>query len=286
VSALTLNRSKPHGQITRGKTAPNRLRQTDSFLAVAYPDLVRNAAGLYIDLGYGAYPITTLETYQRLRRLNPNLSVVGVEIDPVRVAEAEAFAQPSLTFRFGGFNLPLLANEQVSFIRAFNVLRQYSEAEVADALLSLNSRLMEGGLLLEGTCNPTGQLLTFNLYRKQLGELKQIAFVLAPRLSSLTPEFLPRDFQAVLPKTYIHHAEPGGAIDQFFGAWHKAWQYARGRAKDVRQIFSGAALRLADHYGYELDRRQLMLKRAFLVLGPRWPLRKAMNAQGEGLAIS
>jgi hypothetical protein len=260
------------GQITRGKTAPHRLRQSDTFLAVAYPTLVRNAQGLYIDLGYGAYPVTTLETFQRLRRLNPSLSILGVEIDPARVAEAQPFSQPGLAFRFGGFNLPLLPGEQVSFIRAFNVLRQYSESQVSEALDSLNNSLVEGGLLLEGTCNPNGRLLTFNLYRKQAGNLARIAFVLAPRLSTLTPDFIPRDFQAVLPKNFIHHAEPGGAIDRFFGAWHNAWQYARGRALDIRQIFSAAALRLADHYGYELDRRKMLLKRSFLVLGPNWPL--------------
>lgn len=270
--ALPATRAKPHGQITRGKTAPNRLRQTDTFLAVAYPGLVKQATGLYIDLGYGAYPVTTVETHQRLRRLSPSLEIVGVEIDPARVAEAEPFSQPGLSFRFGGFNLPLRAGEQVSFIRAFNVLRQYNEAEVAVALDNLNRSLVEGGLLIEGTCNPTGRLLTFNLYRKQAGQLSRIAFVLAPRLSALTPDFAPREFQAVLPKNFIHHAEPGGAIDRFFGAWHNAWQYARRQANEIRNIFSSAALRLADHHGYELDRRQLLLKRAFLVLGPSWPM--------------
>jgi len=266
-------RSKPHGQITRGKTAPNRLRQTDIFLAVAYPHLVRAADGLYIDLGYGAYPITTVETLQRLRRLNPLLQVMGVEIDPQRVAEAEPYSQPGLSFRFGGFNLPLESGERVSFIRAFNVLRQYAEAEVTDALDSLNAYLAESGLLIEGTCDPPGRLLTFNLFQKRNGQLERIAFVLAPRLSALTLDFDPRDFQAVLPKNFIHHAEPGGAIDEFFEAWYRAWQSARGRATDVRQIFSATALRLADHYGYGLDRRQLLLKRTFLMLAAKWPER-------------
>ncbi len=252
--------------MTRGKTAPNRLRQTDIFLAVAYPNLVRHAKGLYVDLGYGAYPITTVETLQRLRRLNPRLKVLGVEIDPERVKEAEPFAQPGLAFRHGGFNLPLAAGERVSFIRAFNVLRQYQESAVAEALEALNTCLAEEGLLIEGTCDPPGRLLAFNLYQKQAGALARLAFVLAPRFSNLSPNFAPREFQAVLPKNFIHHAEPGGEIDAFFGAWHKAWQYARGRGADSRQVFATAALRLADTYGYDLDRRQTLLKRAFLVL--------------------
>ena len=53
-------RSRPLGQPTRGKTAPNRLRRTDVFLAVAYPELVRHMAGLYVDLGYGFFPITSV----------------------------------------------------------------------------------------------------------------------------------------------------------------------------------------------------------------------------------
>ncbi len=97
-------RPKPLGQPTRGKTAPNRLRKTDTFLGVAFPELVRCMTGLYVDLGYGAYPVTSVETLHRLRRLNPSLRVLGVEIDPQRVAEAQPFAEPGLEFRFGGFN--------------------------------------------------------------------------------------------------------------------------------------------------------------------------------------
>ena len=60
-SPARTRKSKPLGQPTRGKTAPNRLRKTDTFLAVAYPDFVRRMTGLYVDLGYGAYPIISLE---------------------------------------------------------------------------------------------------------------------------------------------------------------------------------------------------------------------------------
>src|SRR6267143_3903151 len=115
-------RPRPLGQPTRGKTGPNRLRKTDTFLAVAYPEFVRQMRGLYVDLGYGFYPVTSLETLQRLRRLNPKLQVLGVEIDPQRVADAQPFAESGLSFRLGGFNLPLLPGEGASVIRAFNVL--------------------------------------------------------------------------------------------------------------------------------------------------------------------
>jgi hypothetical protein len=259
---------RPLGQPTRGKTAPNRLRKTDTFLAVAFPEFVRHMPGLYIDLGYGFFPITSVETLHRLRRLNPALRVVGVEIEPQRVAAAEPFAEPGLEFRHGGFNLPLLPGEKVSVIRAFNVLRQYDESAVEAALTALAQPLTPAGLILEGTSDPLGRLLTFNLYQMQPGGLGRTALVLAP---SLSLAFQPRSFQAVLPKNFIHHAEPGGPIDRFFAAWQAAWQHARGLSSDPRKVFAQAALRLSDHYGYSLDRRPALLRRGFLVLAPGWP---------------
>jgi hypothetical protein len=264
-------RPRPLGQPTRGKTAPNRLRKTDTFLAVAYPELVRHMAGLYVDLGYGFYPVTSVETRHRLQRLNPTLQVLGVEIDPQRVADAQAFSEPGLSFRLGGFNLPLLAGEQVSVIRAFNVLRQYDEAAVAEALAALAASLLPGGLIIEGTSDPLGRLLCFNLFEKRAAGLVRLGLVLAP---ALRQDFQPRQFQAVLPKNFIHHAQPGGTIDSFFADWHSAWQWARGQAAQPRRVFALAAARLADRYGYRLDKRPALLRRGFLWLGPDWPARQ------------
>jgi hypothetical protein len=256
------------GQPTRGKTAPNRLRQTDTFLAVAFPGFLGRLPGVYVDLGYGAYPVTSRETLHRLRPLHPALRVLGVEIDPTRVAEAQPFAEPGLEFRLGGFNLPLQPGERAGLIRAFNVLRQYDEAAVAEALAALARHLAEGGLLIEGTCDPTGQLLAFNLYQKQSAELARAGLVLAPRPRR---DFRPRQLQAVLPKNFIHHAQPGGPIDRFFGAWHACWQGARARGRDARQVFTHSAHCLAERHGYRLDRRPALLRRGFLWLGPEWP---------------
>jgi len=266
---------RPLGLPTRGKTAPNRLRKTDTFLALAYPEFIRHLAGLYVDLGYGFFPVTSVETLRRLRRLNPRLQVLGVEIDPQRVADAQPFAEPGLSFRLGGFNLPLRAGEQVSIIRAFNVLRQYDEAAVADALAALAAPLTPGGLIIEGTSDPLGRLLSFNLFERQPKGLAHIGLVLAPALRA---GFQPRQFQAVLPKNFIHHAEPGGAIDRFFADWHAAWQHARSQAAEPRQVFALAAARLAGHYRYHLDQRPALLRRGFLWLGPEWPAREITSA--------
>lgn len=82
---------------------------------------------LFVDLGYGFDPRTTLESASRLRKSNPNLKILGAEIDKERVEAALPFADEKTFFRLGGFNLPLQSGEHVRLIRAFNVLRQYEE---------------------------------------------------------------------------------------------------------------------------------------------------------------
>ena len=166
----------PQGQPTRGKTARNRLRRVDNFVIQYDPTLLRREDGLFkgaffVDLGYGAEPFTTLESAERFRRLNPHLPVLGVEIDPSRVAAALPYADDLTHFRLGGFNLPLCQRadgsmETVRLIRAFNVLRQYDESEVPAAWSMLAHSLLPGGLLVEGTSEPFGRLWVANLLRK------------------------------------------------------------------------------------------------------------------------
>lgn len=94
---------KPVGQITRGKTASNRLRRVDNFILLYEPSLLTRTDGLFadsffIDLGYGADPRTTLESAARFRRVNPNLPILGVEIDKERVDAACPMQTESLIF--------------------------------------------------------------------------------------------------------------------------------------------------------------------------------------------
>ena len=90
-------RYRPQGQMTRGKTARNRLRRSDIFMLLTEGPLIRmqdepGKPSFYVDLGYGFEPFTTLETAERLRVQNPLLPVLGVEIDPERVKTAESYA--------------------------------------------------------------------------------------------------------------------------------------------------------------------------------------------------
>lgn len=261
---FTPHSKKPLGLPTRGKTAPNRLRPTDTYLALCYPDFIRSLPGIYVDLGFGQSPSTTVETAGRLRHLNPGLRLVGVEIDPERVASAQPRSGPGLDFRLGGFNLPLGEAEPVAVIRAMNVLRQYPESEYAASIAVLARSLTEDGLLLEGTSDPPGRLMAFNLYRRE-GEILTLDGLIF--FARLRHPFEPRSLQAVLPKNYIHHARPGSGLDALFGDWEKCWQRARGRGGEDRRLqFSLAARLLLSDCGYSIDTRSTLLRRGFLRL--------------------
>lgn len=163
------------GLPTRGKTASNRLRRVDNFILLYEPALLaRTSAGdpfrhaFFVDLGYGFDARTTLESAARFRRVNPNLPILGVEIDKERVESALPYADSITHFRLGGFNLPLLPGETVRLIRAFNVLRQYEEKNFVPAYETLARYVLPGGLMIEGTSNPFGSLWAANLARNIL----------------------------------------------------------------------------------------------------------------------
>src|ERR1044072_1837525 len=163
---------KPEGQPTRGKTAANRLRRVDNFILLYEPSLLTQTDGLFadslfVDLGYGFDARTTLESAARFRRVNPELKILGVEIEEERVETALPFADEKTFFRLGGFNLPLKDGEHVRLIRAFNVLRQYEEKDFTPAYERLAEYVLPGGLMIEGTSNPFGSIWSANLARKE-----------------------------------------------------------------------------------------------------------------------
>jgi hypothetical protein len=268
---------KPVGQATRGKTAHNRLRRVDSFLLAYDPALLRRTDGAYrkawvVDLGFGDEPITTLETARRLRQHNPGLHVLGVEIDPERVASAQAFADEHTRFRLGGFNLPLQSwpdgsPETVRLIRAFNVLRQYEESAVAEAHQHLTQALLPGGLLIEGTSDPYGSIWVANLIRKPAAPpaeaySKMEALVFS---TNFRTGFDPVQFQAVLPKNAIHRVVPGEPIHSFFQAWTAAAQATSPfRVWGPRQWFVASARNLAGH-GFRVNLRRKWLRKGWMV---------------------
>jgi hypothetical protein len=207
------------GVVTRGTTNPNRLRRMDRWIAASHGlELRRTSAPVAVDLGYGAAPWTAVELLARLRRVRPDARVVGVEIDPARVAAARPYEREGLTFVHGGFEIPPPAGRP-TLIRAANVLRQYGEAEVAAVWERLRARLAPGGLLVEGTCDEIGRRHVW----VALGREGPRTVTFATRLGSLER---PSDLAERLPKVLIHRNVPGEPVHAFLTAFDRAWARA------------------------------------------------------------
>lgn len=206
--------------------------------------------------------MTTLEAAERFRRLNPRLNVLGVEIDPQRVAAALPFANSRTFFRLGGFNLPLQSGESVRLIRALNVLRQYEERDVLPAWEQMARGVLPGGLLIEGTSNPTGAIWAANLLRRVETGWRQEALVF---FTNFHLGFDPELFQTILPKNYIHRVVPGEPIGEFFAAWKAAYaETSPMQTWGLRQWFAASAEGLARR-GYKIDLRRKWLSKGWMI---------------------
>jgi len=251
-------RTRPVGTVTRGTTAPNRLRRVDRWLLGTHSALLWRAPaeGLAVDLGYGAYPVTTVEWAERLWTVRPDLRVVGLEIDPARVAAAEPYQRPpKLEFRLGGFELPVPT--QPVLLRAFNVLRQYDEGAVAEVWARLCAGLAPAGVLLEGTCSENGRIAVWATLGAEGGNQGPRTLSFAARLGSLESPAL---FAQRLPKVLIHRNVPGERVYEFLRDWDRAWAAcAPLGAFGARQRWIGAARMLGTDWPV-LDRE------------PRWRL--------------
>jgi hypothetical protein len=258
---------KPIGLPTRGKTASNRLRRVDNFILLYEPSLLTRTDGLFqrsmfVDLGYGFDARTTLESAARFRRVNPDLPILGVEIDKERVDAANPFADEITHFRLGGFNLPLQADESVRLIRAFNVLRQYEEKDFIPAYETLAQYVLPGGLMIEGTSNPFGSIWAANLVRKDEKGWKFEALIFS---TNFRMGFDVTDFQTVLPKNYIHHVVQGEPIYDFFEAWKRsAAETSAAKIFGTKQWFIAAAERLSSK-GYKIDPHKKWLSKGWLI---------------------
>jgi hypothetical protein len=204
------------GRITRGTTGVNRLRRVDRWIATL-PALRHAADPLVVDLGYGASATTSLELQSRLAKVRPDVEVVGIEIDPERVARATRDARPGVSFRVGGFEVPLPADRRATIIRALNVLRQYDEPEVGPAWDRMLARLQPGGILVEGTCNEVGRVCCWI----DLDATGPLSLTVSLRLDGLDK---PSIVAERLPKALIHRNVPGERIHEFLLSLDRHWQ--------------------------------------------------------------
>ena len=244
----------PEGTITRGTTNPNRLRRVDRWLQT-WPGLKTTNDPLVVDLGYGASAVTPLELAQRLRKTRPDVQLIGLEIDPERVriarselAEARALAKAEagngalgkerssrlladmdhVSFELGGFEVPLPRDDgkrtgqnldrRAIIIRAFNVLRQYNEADVAPAWDRMLTRLQPGGVLIDGTCDEIGRIASWIAVTPEGGGPQTLSIAL--RLDELE---VPSIVAERLPKALIHRNVEGENIHRFLVELDRAW---------------------------------------------------------------
>ena len=208
----------PIGNVTRGTTGYNRLRRVDRWIA-ALPVLRRTSDPLVADVGYGARPTTTLEMRDRLARVRPDVEVTGIEIEPDRVALANAGTREDVTFRLGGFETPTPGGRRPAVIRAFNVLRQYDESAVDGSWRIMQDRLQPGGALVEGTCDEVGRVASW----VTLDDVAPRTFTVSLRLAGLD---VPSVVAERLPKALIHRNVPGERIHEFLRDLDLAWAVA------------------------------------------------------------
>jgi hypothetical protein len=284
VSHLHSKPKKPVGQPTRGKTASNRLRRVDNFILLYEPLLLTRTDGLFadsmfVDLGYGFDARTTLESAARFRRVNPDLKILGVEIEKERVEAARPYADEKTFFRLGGFNLPVKEGEHVRLIRAFNVLRQYEEKDFAPAYERLAQYVLTDGLMIEGTSNPFGSIWCANVVRKLDSGKPALSKVEGWDMEALVFStnfrmgFDIEEFQTILPKNLIHHVVPGEPIYDFFEAWKgSAAETAAMKTYGPRQWFIAAGERLAER-GYAIASQRKWLTKGFLI----WKMRESQE---------
>jgi hypothetical protein len=212
----------------------------------------------------------------RARRVNPDLPILGVEIEKERVEAALPYADEKTFFRLGGFNLPLKEGEYVRLIRAFNVLRQYEEQDFAPAYERLAQYVLPGGLMIEGTLNPFGSIWCTTVVRRieeaeslmarmenwRIRDWRLEALVFS---TNFRMGFDITDFQAVLPKNFIHPVSPGEPIHDFFEAWKQsAAETSAMKVYGLRQWFIHSAELLAGK-GYKINLQKKFLSREYLI---------------------
>nr|WP_040511193.1 hypothetical protein [Gordonia soli] len=232
--------------MTRGTTNINRLRRVDRWMvgdrgvvaalsgAHSSGSHLSGARPLVVDLGYGARPDTTVEMAHRLRAVAPDVEVVGLEIDPARIVPP----RDGVRFGLGGFELAGLTPH---LVRAFNVLRQYDESEVADAWARMRAALAPGGLIVEGTCDEIGRRCCWVVLDAD-----------GPRTLTLSwaPEHTarPSDLAERLPKALIHRNVPGERIHGLLTLVDRCWDIAAGHATfGPRDRWRATLSLLADH---------------------------------------
>lgn len=250
----------------RGRTSKGRLAALDEYLCFAERALLEDGGPSWvIDLGFGVEPWTTLELQAALQSVNPSLRVLGVELEAERVEKACQAGGP-VEFRQGGFELPLAQDESARLIRVMNVLRSYRPERAQEIHEKLSERLVDGGLLVEGTTDKAGEVLTAHLLRQSNGEPQREALLFH---TSFAHGFAPMLFRDHLPVDLRRRVKAGEPIHSFLSEWTHAWQEVRGQGTtSAREAFIAAGQKLPTRVeGCSSD--SWLLERGYLVWRPK-----------------
>lgn len=211
----------------KSRTRQGRLRSLDEF--------VRGTERLstdqfFIDVGFGETPITTCESFAAL-----GLNVIGIETDQRFAAAARSSEQlPRLRFVHGDLSLlPLLPRARV--IRMMNVLRAHPVEEVAGIHTTLGRAVVDGGLVIEGSSDPSGGLLTAHLLRREGDRIVREGLLF---FTAFEEGFAPMMFRDWLPRDLRRRVLPGEWIHAFLAKWTDAWQSMR--TKDAAESFTAS----------------------------------------------
>ena len=253
----------PPDKTTRGKTRPGRLRALDRWLLGLEDSPLDAPSPVFVDVGFGDRPDTSVESARALRARHPDLRVVALERDAGRVERARALAsrEDVALEHVSGFTL---GPERAHVARAMNVLRQHKPEDVAAAHAAWARGLRPGGLLLEGTCDRHGQRLVAHVLRKAGEGVAREALLFH---FSGEGGFAPIMLRDYLPQDLRRRRLEGTPLGALFADWTLAWERTRSGARDPREAFARSARALAGARD-DVDRAEWLVDDGFVVWRP------------------
>ena len=171
---------------------------------------------MLVDVGFGVSAVTTSEFAAAF----PSHEVVGLEQDASRVAAASV-EFPSLTLVTGGLEA---VSREALVVRIANVARGLSKDGAAALHASVVSKLVDGGVCLEGSTDVEGHVSTFWVLRRSGASLLREALVFH---TDGARGFSPWLFRDVLPRELRRDVRPGTPVHALLTGWTASWELAR-----------------------------------------------------------
>lgn len=185
-------------------------------------------------------PWTTIDLADALASLPAAPEVVGIDLDPANIARAQPLSRSGLSFVVSGFALPDCARPAL-LVRAMNVLRGYPREQIPAAHAEMGESLVSGGLLVEGSSGPTGEVLTAHLIRRTGDDLRFESLLFSTDFSR---GFAPLLFRDRLPRDLRGYTKDS-PVGDLFHQWEVVYREVRALVDDPRERFFRCAERLS-----------------------------------------